>query len=271
MKYKILIFGVLCAMVPFAAKAQGEVSDLESEFRGRISVEGDKKISKGIHLTAEAEGRFTDDFSSFSRAQAGLGLNWKLNKNFKLGGGYLFMENKNSSNEWKPRHRLYLDAVYSFKSGDWRFALKERVQYTHKEVGNVNQNNPNSVASKTRFKVSYNGFRGVKPYALAEARLVLNDPAITYKSAQSYDDDGGYYYWPVTDEVRYSDTYLNRVRGGLGIELKLNKKNAIDVYGLLDYCYDKDIDTNKKGTKLKSLTWDQTLAGTIGVAYKFSF
>ena len=43
------------------------------------------------------------------------------------------------------------------------------------------------------------------------------------------------------------------------------------VYGLLDYCYDKNIDTNKTGTRLKSLTYDQKLRPTLGVGYKFSF
>lgn len=271
MKTRItFIFCALCAFVPSLAKAQGTVNDLETELRGRITVEGDWKISKGLHLSLEAEGRFTDNFSSFSRAQTGLGISYKLNKNFKIGGGYLFMENKNSSAEWKTRHRLYLDAAYGFKSGDWRFSVKERIQYTHKDVNNAYQKTPNLLASKTRFKASYNGFGDFKPYALLEARLVLNDPAVTYSSSRKYDEEDDYYYWPVSD-INYTDTYLNRFRGGLGVEYKLDKKNSIDIYGLLDYCYDKEIDTNKKGTKLKSLTWNRTLAPTVGVTYKFSF
>ena len=54
---KTRIAFILCALgasVPFLAKAQGTVNDLETELRGRITVEGDWKISKGLHLYMEA-------------------------------------------------------------------------------------------------------------------------------------------------------------------------------------------------------------------------
>ena len=264
MKTRIaFIFCALCALVPSLAKAQGTVNDLETELRGRITVEGDWKISKGLHLSLEAEGRFTDNFSSFSRAQTGLGISYKLNKNLKIGGGYLFMENKNSSAEWKTRHRLYLDAAYGFRSGDWRFSLKERLQMTHRDGVNAYQTTPNALALKSRFKVQYKGMAALDPYAFVEARLNLNAPACSATwNGSSYSD---YSF------LGYTDTYFNRLRGGIGLEWKADKKNSFDFYFMTDYCYDKEIDTNKEGTKLKSLVYEQTLAPTIGVAYKFSF
>ena len=132
------------------------------------------------------------------------------------------IEKKNSSGVWKTNHRFYVDGNLSFKSGDWRFGIKERVQFTHKDVNNV------------------------------------------YQNTRSWLHVG-------SNPTPYTDTYMNRFRGGLGLEWKINKKNSLDFYGLTDYCYDKNIDTNKKGTKLKSLTYDRTLALTAGVAYKFSF
>ena len=94
---------------------------------------------------------------------------------------------------------------------------------------------------------------------------IFNDPACTatYNTATA-----SYSNYSFTG---YTDTYVNRLRGGLGLEWKLNQHNALEFYGLLDYCYDKNIDTNKTGTRLKSLTYDQKLRPTLGVGYKFSF
>ena len=98
-----------------------------------------------------------------------------------------------------------------------------------------------------------------------ELRNVFNDPACsaTWSTAsQAYSD---YSF------LGYSDAYFNRLRGCLGTELKVSYQSAFDFYILLDYNYDKDIDTNKEGTKLKSLTYDRKLMTSLGVSYIFSF
>ena len=47
--------------------------------------------------------------------------------------------------------------------------------------------------------------------------------------------------------------------------------HALELYGLFDYCRDKAVDTNKEGTRLKSLTWDRKFLTTVGIGYNFSF
>ena len=103
------------------------------------------------------------------------------------------------------------------------------------------------------------------PYGYVELRNVFNDPSCTATwnaSTQSYSDYsfGG-----------YNDAYFNRLRGSLGVEWKLNPRNSFDFFVLGDYCRDKEIDTNKEGTKLKSLTYDRKFNTSIGIGYKFSF
>ncbi|MBQ9184856.1 MAG: DUF2490 domain-containing protein [Bacteroidales bacterium] len=254
---------VLAALMP-AALAQGTKNDMESDFRGRLSAGIDKKISKGFHLDVEGEVRFTDNFGEVGRYQLGAGLSYKIAPWLKAGLGYLYIGNKGSSGSFSPRHRGYFDLTESLASGDWKFSLRERILLTHRG-GDFNkfQSTPNALALKTRFKAQYKGFANVSPYAIAELKIQLNDPACkgTWNGTEytSYEFKG------------YDDCYLTRIRGGLGAEWKLSKQHALDFYLLADYIYSKEIDTNKAGTKLKSLTYDQTFATTIGVAYKFSF
>lgn len=61
------------------------------------------------------------------------------------------------------------------------------------------------------------------------------------------------------------------MRGALGAEYKLNQHHSLDIYLLGDYTYDKEIDTNKEGTKLKSLTYEKGFKVNLGFGYKFSF
>lgn len=253
----------ICAMLPALAGAQGTENDLETDFGGRFSVELDKKLAKGLHLSLNGEARMEDGFSSLGRYQADLGMTYKINSWLRAGAGYTFIEKKNSDGIWDPRHRFYADLRGRLVSGYWTFSLKERLQLTHRSDVNQFQTNPNAMALKSTLKAQYDGFSSISPYAYVDFRLALNDPACSATwNGSSYSD---YVF------NGYTDTYLNRIRGGLGLEYNINKKNSLDFYVIGDYCHDKDIDTNKEGTKLKSLTWDRSLNLNLGLGYKFSF
>ena len=259
------LLSLLLALIPLLGFAQGTVNDLETDLGARLNLSLNKKIVKGLHLVAEGEIRLSDNFTSLGRYQAGLGVTYKLSPVFKVGAGYLFIEKMNASSEWKPRHRVYADVSAALKAGDWRFSIKERLQLTHREVKNAYQNAPNSLALKSRFKVSYKGFKGVTPYGYAEIRNVFNDPSC---SATWSTTSQAYTNYSFTG---YTDVYVNRLRGALGAEWKLNKRHALDCCLLGDYGYEKNIDTNSSGTQLKSLTYDQSFKGIFCVGYQFSF
>ena len=259
------IVSLLFVLLPTFAFAQGTVNDLETDFGARVGVSADKKIMKGLHVVADAEFRLSDNFSTLGRYNLGLGVSYKISPVFKVGAGYQFIEKMNSSSEWNPRHRFYADASATLRAGDWRFSLKERLQLTHRDVNNIYQNNPNSLALKSRFKISYKGFSDVTPYGYVEVRNVFNDPACSATwstTSQAYSD---YSF------LGYTDAYVNRIRGSLGAEWKISKQHALDFYLLGDYCYDKEVDTNAAGTKLKSLTYDQAFKMAFCVGYQFSF
>lgn len=262
---RLLLICALALTSAGLARAQGTVNAMDNDFGGRISVTLDKKIVKGVHLFAEGEGRLSNNFTSFGRYQFGAGLSWKVNPYFKLGTGYQFIEKRNSEGTWKPRHRVYLDGTVNLHYGNWHFSLKERFQYTHRNVGNPYQTTPDLLALKSRFKVSYKGYKKVTPYGYIEIRNVFNDPsvrAIWSTASLSYANYsfGG-----------YNDAYINRIRGSLGAEWKVAKHHALDFYLLTDYNYDKNIDTDAAGTVLKSLTWDQGINVSLGIGYEFSF
>ncbi len=255
---------LLAMFVPtIFASAQGTRNELTTDFGARAGIEADYKLRKGLHLGLDGELRTRDVFSTLGRAQVGAGVSYKLNQYFKAGGGYSFIWKKNSSNTWKPRHRLYLDASAGTDVGNFHFGLKERLQFTHSNVGNAYQSTPNSLALKSRVKATYKRLPDWHPYVSAELRVVLNDPSCS----AIYNSATGEYSEYVFNG--YTDTYLNRVRGIIGTEWRIDKEHSLDLFLLADYNYDKNIDTNRKGTTLKSLTYDRGLTFQLGIRYSF--
>lgn len=266
MTTRFLYLSICLAALPLLSRAQGTVNTLENDFATRTTVTVDKKLAKGLHLAVDYQLRTENALSRIDRHQASLGLSYKFNNYFRGGLSYTFIYHNGASSGWVPRHRGEVFLTAGFRAGDWRFSLRETLQLTHRTGDyNVYQNTPNLVALKSRFKIQYKGFRSVEPYVFFELKNVLNDPAFSASwntSSASYSN---------SSFLGYGNAYITRYRGALGLEWKIDNRNALEFYGLADYLYEKNIDANKTGTKLKSLTWDQTFRTTVGIGYKFSF
>lgn len=263
MKKGILV--VLGVILPLLGFAQVPVSDLDWDCGARLGVTVDKKLMKGLHLVADGQVRMVDNFASVGRWDAGLGISYKINRMFKVGGGYQFIYKTNTAGEWIPRHRFYVDGTASVHFGYWHIALKEKFQLTHREFKNTYENNPNNLTLKSRLKVSYKGLEHWTPYAYVEVRNVFNDPtcSATWNSASGTYSDYSF--------TGYNAAYVNRVRGVIGTEWKIDRNNALDFYLLGEYTYDKCLDVDKDGPTLKSIYYSQHIHCALCVGYVFSF
>ena len=261
---RLIILAVLA--LPLPAFAQGTVKELDTDFQTRTSIGADWKISKGLHFEAGYELRTANNLGNLSRHSVTAGLSYKILPGLKAGLSYTYFSNYGAKKGWNDRHRVSGQIGYTYKLGDWNLSLRETLRWTHKtESLNTYEKNPDPITLKSRFKVAYKGFDKIEPYALVEVRNVFNDPLVNAKwstSSNAYTDYtfGG-----------YGDTYINRVRGGLGLDWKLSKNHTLDFYLFEDYCYDKDLNVSEDGLTLKSLEWDQQLNTVVGLGYTFSF
>jgi len=261
-----LLIPTLLLISATVAKAQTAAGGTDCDFRTRTSVGMDWKISKGLHLDAGYELRTADKISRIERNQLTVGIRYSPIKHLDISTGYYFIGRYDSGKEFKPRHRLYFDLTGSYKFGPLKLSLRERIQITHNSYDfNRYQQTPNLVELKSKLKMAYKGFIHLEPYAYVELRNCFNGPSFTadYNAAS-----GKYSNYRFTG---YSDVYVNRLRGALGLEWKINKSHSIDFKSMVDWCTDKSIDTNAEGTKLKSCKWEQALNTSIAVGYVFSF
>lgn len=274
---KKLILPALLVLLPLSAFAQTEVED-ENDFNTRVSVGLDRKLAKGIHLTAKEEFRFDDSSTSIDQFRTDLGMSFKINSFLKAGASYTLINPYKSSKSTfnNPRHRFSADLTASLKSGYWTFSLRERYQLTHRSgTFNTYQNATNAMVLRTRLGAKYRGFDGFKPYGYAELRNTLNAPAIkaTYNSTTgkyltTAGEEEGEAGWFISG---WDSAYVNRVRLGLGCDFSFGEHHGLDVYLLMDYYTDKKVNANSSGTILKSYTVQNGLIATLGLAYTYSF
>lgn len=263
---KIRLFIPALMLISTVAKGQALATGTDYDFRSRTSVGMDWKITKGLHLDAGYELRISDRMSRIERNQLNVGIRYSPIKHLDIGAGYYFIGHYDSDKVFKPRHRFYFDLAGSYKFGAWKLSLKERLQMTHKSYEfNEFQQAPNLVELKSRLKLTYKGLIHLEPYAYVELRNCFNGPSFT----ADYNESSGKY--TNYEFLGYSDAYINRLRGAVGLEWKINIHHAIDFKLMEDWCRDKSIDTNAEGTKLKSYSWEQALNTTLSIGYVFSF
>ncbi len=270
---------VLTAWFAGSAKMAFPQTDisLDPEFGARLSVRADKRITKGLHVSLEEEVRFDNNFGNFDRLQTTTGIEYKVHPNIKLGLGYALINGYgNKSESFKaPRHRLMADATGTLHLGAWNLSLKERFQVTRRTGDfNVYQNPKNALSLKSRLMAKHKGFGKMQPYAYFEVRNDLNAPVIVA------DFDGGVYATlddhSETGEAGwflegFNGCYVNRLRSALGTEIRLDRRNTLNIHFLCDYVMDKKVDANAEGTKLKSYTKGTGFRGWIGAGYEFAF
>ena len=261
---------------PMMSFAQTDVT-LDPEFGGRVSLSLDKKIVKGLHVSHEEEVRFDNNFGSLDRLQTTIGIDYKVHPNIKLGLGYALINGYGASSKSfkNPRHRFMADATGTLHLGNWNLSLKERFQVTRRTGDyNVYQNPKNALMLKSRLKAQYKGFGKVQPYAYFELRNYLNAPVIAaaydgnvYVTLDDYSEEGEA-GWFLTG---FNGGYVNRLRGSLGTDIRLDKRNTLNFYILCDYLMEKQVDANAEGTQLKSYTKETGFRGWIGAGYEFAF
>lgn len=262
----IAAVAAMCLITFHGSALAQESSVYENDLRGRFSAGADWKIVKGLHLDAGYEVRMTDDFSRLERHQLNAGVQYSPVKHLKIGGGYYFIGHYDSDREFKPRHRFYADVTGSYKFGVWNLSLRERLQITYNSYDfNEFQQTPNLLELKSRLKISYKGFSRLEPYAYAELRNCFNGPSFSARWNEAREKYTDYEF------TGYHDTYINRLRGAIGLEWKISRHHSVDFRVMGDWYRDKSIDTNAEGTKLKDYYWEKGFVATLDIGYVFSF
>ena len=275
MKIRAYILAALAAvMLCVTAQAQDQVSLVEtseSDVQLRLGAGLEVPIGRKWEFTWNEQARLHNNLANFDKIVSSVGFGYKPWKFLKLEAQYGFVNERTSKTDndtgfktidWQIRHRLNFDVTGSVRLGAVKLSLRERVrvQFRGDSVNKYEHPNP-EITLRSRLKGAVDLRNGRwEPYAFAEVYTTLNAPAAVVNYLNS--------------PLKYSN-YINRVRLGLGTEMKLSNSSKLDFYYMVHF--NRSYEARYKGISkdptndgdLKSWKLEKKCAHVIGIDYKF--
>ena len=275
MKIRAYILAVLAAvMVCVTAQAQDQVSLVEtseSDVQLRVGAGLEVPIGRKWEFAWSEQVRLHNNLANFDKIVSSVGFGYKPWKFLKLEAQYGFVNERTSKTDndtgfktidWQIRHRLNADITGSVRLGNVKLSLRERVrvQFRGDSVNKYEHPNP-EITLRSRLKGAVDLRNGRwEPYAFAEVYTTLNAVGVV----NNY----------LREPIRYAN-YINRVRLGLGTEMKLSNSSKLDFYYMVHF--NRSYEARYKGISkdpandgdLKSWKLEKKCAHVIGIDYKF--
>ena len=275
MKIRAYILAALAAvMLCVTAQAQDQVSLVEtseSDVQLRLGAGLEVPIGRKWEFTWNEQARLHNNLANFDKIISSVGFGYKPWRFLKLEAQYGFVNERTSKTDndtgfktidWQIRHRLNFDVTGSVRLGAVKLSLRERVrvQFRGDSVNKYEHPNP-EITLRSRLKGAVDLRNGRwEPYAFAEVYTTLNAPAAVVNYLNS--------------PLKYSN-YINRVRLGLGTEMKLSNSSKLDFYYMVHF--NRSYEARYKGISkdptndgdLKSWKLEKKCAHVIGIDYKF--
>jgi hypothetical protein len=193
-------------MVDFGVSAQTK----DAELWENLYLE--KQLSHNYNIHFNHEGRMTNNISKFNYAYGDFGFTGKLIKNLKYSVDYVLVF-KQTQKRASTRHQWYVDLSYKIKMKPLELNLRSMFQ---QQVQDIRSSDDGSIPEDYfRNKATLKYQFGVYPWYKFEP----------YMACEVYDFlDSNTKYQPGVNRIRYF----------MGVFYNVNKKNAIELYYLIE-------------------------------------
>lgn len=137
----------------------------------------EKKINKKFSISFDEELRIKENFSKLNLFYTNIGINYKINKKFKVSLIYRNAQKSVESRGWDIKHRIMFDASFKQKlSKSLVFQFRERIQFENKNIYSSKNGRYIESFSRSKFSLAYNVNDKLKVYATEEIRFQIIDP-----------------------------------------------------------------------------------------------
>lgn len=216
---------VMLASIASTAVAQSEAGLL-------LGIEAEKKISKQMDVSMEADFRTRNNFKTTDRWSASLGLDYKLTKWLKADIGYTFIYGNNrekiTTDYWRPsywgmRHRLHASLTGSYKfAGNVRLSLRECWQYTYRPASNTERYYFEDYGNDV-----WTGMDGWTP--VGKVRKAKSKNQLRSRLRVDYDKKKATLQ-PYAAVELYNSMDIEKIRYTVGTDIRLNKQHSLEVF-----------------------------------------
>lgn len=198
-----------------------------------------------------------DPFGQSNFYFASLASSYQFHKYFKFGGSYYGMSVRASKTGiWRWSHRFNADLNFKYKTGNWQFSARERLQYTYKNYNPGEFGVRNALALRSKFQVKYKFTKRLSAYIFGELRNTLNSPDVDVVAGTLV-------------KTGRPDIYLDKIKSCVCAEYKCTDQVTLCLYGLWDYERDREWDITDMGELWAGLDTESTPA--LGVRVKYLF
>ncbi len=175
-----------------------------------MSMNGEKKITKGFSISLAAELRMNNNITQVGTYFTELGLNYRFSKKVRLSGNYRFMARSRADGTYSNRHRYYFDLAYREKIKSVTVLFRTRFQSQYADILSSPEGKVPEYYSRNKLTIKYDATKKATPYISTELFTPLcNVHGITI------------------DNVRYSG----------GVEYAFNRVHTIDLFYMLQQEY----------------------------------
>lgn len=166
------------------------------------------KVSDITSIEWENGLRVNENISEFGFYYSEISTKFKLYKGLSLSGNYRFAAKRKIDDSYSNRHRFSLDLGYKTSFRQFTLSLRSRVQTEFKNVETKPKGSIPESAWRNKIQIKYSLNKKIKPFVSSE------------------------FYIPILNSERFE---LNKLRSSIGFEYKLNKRNSLEPYYLIDY------------------------------------
>lgn len=163
------------------------------------------------------EFRLKEDFSRLNLFYTCVGFEYKITKNIKSSLAYRFTQKFKQDNFFSFRHRVQWDVTVKKGFGKFDLSYRHRLQSEVKDVYSSDIGRLPDWFSRSKFQVKYDTDKPYTPYFSVELRYQIQD-----------------HQNPV------SNLYWHRIRYQGGLDYKLNSRNNLGLYYLLQDEFDTE-------------------------------
>jgi hypothetical protein len=175
-----------------------------------------KKITKKLALVIDQEFRLRENFQRINLFYTNLGVDYKVNKYFKLSPSYRAIQKIRLDNTVSHRHRLSMDATIKKKFN--KITLAERVRYQIEVQDYLTSRKGHLPEQFLRFKTDLKYDLGSKftPFISCELRYQIRS-------------------WRGND--MYYNNRFHRIRNIIGVDYEMNNSHNFTLYYLIQNEY----------------------------------
>lgn len=140
-----------------------------------VNIYLEKKITKKFDLHLNQQNRFNNNLSNFGLWYADFGLTYKINKNVKLLGDYVFAQ-KQKEAHWSNRHQYYLALYVNKKHARWKLTNRNMIQNGYADILSSENGKISKLYYRNKLTIKREVNKYVAYYVAQELYLPLNNP-----------------------------------------------------------------------------------------------